>query len=69
MLIKIAKREIKYKDCECCLEYTNIKDDLILQQELPLRDGKLKEEICQYMQFPNLDINKFILFFQKTIHR
>ena len=21
---------IKYKDCECCLEYTNIKDDLIL---------------------------------------
>ena len=21
---------INYKDCECCLEYTNIKDDLIL---------------------------------------
>ena len=20
---------IKYKDCECCLEYTNFKDDLI----------------------------------------
>ena len=20
---------IKYKDCDCCLEYTNVKDDLI----------------------------------------
>ena len=21
---------IKYKDCECCIEYTYVKDDLIL---------------------------------------
>ena len=21
---------IKYKDCECCLEYTNVNDDLIV---------------------------------------
>ena len=21
---------IKYRDCECCLEYTNVKDDLIV---------------------------------------
>ena len=20
---------IKYKDCECCVEYTNVKDDLV----------------------------------------
>ena len=23
---------IKYKDCECCLEYTNVKDDLMLSK-------------------------------------
>ena len=27
---KCKTSAIKYKDCECCLEYTNIKDDLIL---------------------------------------
>ena len=26
---KCETRGIKHKDCECCLEYTNIKDDLI----------------------------------------
>ena len=31
IIIKKSKTSgIKYKDCECCLEYTNIKDDLIL---------------------------------------
>ena len=26
---KCETREIKYKHCECCLKYTNVKDDLI----------------------------------------
>ena len=26
---KCEKCGIKYKDCECCLEYTNVKIDLI----------------------------------------
>ena len=25
---------IKYKDCECCLDYTNFKDDLLLYKSL-----------------------------------
>ena len=25
---------IKYKNCECCLEYSNVKDDLILDKFL-----------------------------------
>ena len=28
--IKCKHSGIKYKDCECCLEYTNVKDDSIL---------------------------------------
>ena len=27
---KCETSEIKYKDYECCLEYTNVKNDLIL---------------------------------------
>ena len=31
MMIKSEKRvELQYKDCKCCLEYTNVKNDLIL---------------------------------------
>ena len=29
MIIKCETCRIKYKDCECCLEYTIVKDDLI----------------------------------------
>ena len=29
MIQKCEMRGIKYKDCECFLEYTNFKDDLI----------------------------------------
>ena len=27
--MKYETRGIKYKDCECCLKYANLKDDLM----------------------------------------
>ena len=47
---------IKYKDCEYCLEYTDIKDDLILYKCLCCDRNfqkiwwKLKEMACSYIQ-------------------
>ena len=38
MIMKNVKCGIKYKDCECCFNYTNIKDTIqmfMLQQVLP----------------------------------
>ena len=29
IIIKTVKREIKYKECECCLENKKVKDNLI----------------------------------------
>ena len=29
---KCKKFEIEYKDCDCCLEYTNVKDDLVVHK-------------------------------------
>ena len=31
---KCKSSEIKNKDCECCLEYINVKDDLILYVQM-----------------------------------
>ena len=49
MIMKNFKFEIKYKDCECCIKYTNIKGTIqifMLQQELPKKVWrKLKEVI------------------------
>ena len=45
---KCKSSAIKYKDCECCLEYTNIKDDLILYKCLCFNRN------CQKMFYGNL---------------
>ena len=65
------KREtcgIKYKHCECFLEYTNFKDDLIEFKCLSCNknyqrkfDEKLKERFFNTYKFSNHDNNKFIL--------
>ena len=63
--------EIKFKGCEWFFEYTNVKYNLIECKYLCCNNNynnvwwKLKEEIYQYKQFSNNDINKFILLLQK----
>ena len=63
---------LKYKDCQCCLEYTNVKDDLIECKYLCCNnnyqkkfDGNLKKQFANTCKFSNCDINKFILFLEK----
>ena len=61
---------IKYKDCDCFLEYTNFKDDLKeclccnknYQQRF---DEEMKEQFLNTSKFSNHDKNKFILLLQK----
>ena len=55
MIIKKCEtRGIKYKHCECCLEYANVKDDLI----------EYKRFFCD-KNYQN--IYKFILLLQKGV--
>ena len=47
---------IKYKDCECCLEYANVKADLIeykclcWNKNYQKKFNKNFDDICQYIQ-------------------
>ena len=69
------KREpcrIKYKDCECFLEYTNFRDILIKYKFLccnknyPKRfDENLKKKFVNTYRFSKHDINKFIFYLRK----
>ena len=63
---------IKYKCCDCFLEYTNSKDDLIEYKCLYYNksyhqkcDEKLKERFFDTYKFSNHDNNTFILLLQK----
>ena len=66
---------IKYKYCDCFLEYTNFKDNLIehkclcsnnnYQREF---DEKLKEQFFNRKNFSNHDNNNFILLFGKGVY-
>ena len=65
---------IKYKNCNCFLECTNFKDDLIKYRcsscnKISKRrfDEKLKERIFNTYKFSNHDNNEFILFFPKGV--
>ena len=67
--------EIKYKDCGCYLQYTNIKVDLIeytclccnknYQKKI---DKNLKKQFANIYKFSNHDINTFIFFLQKVVY-
>ena len=58
----------KYKYCDCFLEYTNFKDDLMEYKCLSCNksyrqkfDQKLKERLFSTYTFSNYDNSKFIL--------
>ena len=72
------KREtcrIKYNHCDCFLEYTNFKDDLIEKKCLCCSrnyqhkfDEKLKEIFFNTYKFSNHDSNKFSLLLRKGVY-
>ena len=66
---------IKDKYCDCFLEYTNFKDDLIKYKCLCCNkyyqnkiDEKSKERFFNTYKFSNHDNNKFILLLQKGVY-
>ena len=66
---------IRYKYCDCLLEYTNFKDDLIEYKCLVSNkncqikfDEKLKEQFCNTYKFFNHDNNKFFLLLRKCVY-
>ena len=65
---------MKYKDCDCCLEYINVKDDLIKYKCIycnkncqKMFNGNLKKQLFNTYKFSNRDINKSILLLQKGV--
>ena len=66
---------IKYKDCQYRLEYTNVKDDLILWKYLCCNTKKslvqtllIKKRFTNTYKFSNYDINKFIIVLRKGVY-
>ena len=66
---------IKCKNYECCLENTNVKDDLILYKRLSFKrsyqknlNENLKKWFANTCTFSNHVINKFYLLLQKVIY-
>ena len=65
----------KYKHCDCFLEYTNFKDDLIeykclIWNKMYQRkfNEKLKERFFNTYRFSNHDHSKFILLLRKGVY-
>ena len=66
--------QIKFRDCNCFLEYESIKDNLIKCKFLTCNkdysinaDEKLKKRFKSTFKFSNNDINKFILLLRKGV--
>ena len=62
---------IKYKYCNCFLDYTNFKDDLIECKCLCCNknyQGKLKKQFFNTYKLSNNDNNKFILLLKKGVY-
>ena len=78
MDMKIKKKEIcaiKYKCCDCVLEYTNFKDGLVEQKCLCCNksyqhkfDENLKSQCFNIYKFSNNYSNKFSLLLQKSAY-
>ena len=68
------KCEIQYKDCECNLEYTNVKDELLIYKCLSCKgnykkfDEDLQKEFANLLKFCSLGIHKFILMLWKVVY-
>ena len=72
---KYEKCSIKYKDCECRLEYTSVRDDLIEYKCLRCNkncqkkfDENLKKQFSNTYQFSIHDTNQFILLLRKIVY-
>ena len=66
---------IKYKDCECFLEYTSFKDNSIAYKCLSCNknhqkrfDEYLKKRFVNAYKFCNHEINKFTLLLWKGVY-
>ena len=66
---------IKCKACDCFLEYTNLKDNLIKSKCLCCKnnyqktfDENIKKKTFNTYKFSNHDTNNFILLLQKDIY-
>ena len=66
--------QIKFRDCNCFLEYESVKDNLIKYKCLTYNkdysinaDEKLKKTFKNTFKFSNNDINKFILLLTKGV--
>ena len=72
---KCEAYEIKYRYCECFLEYKNFKDDLLEYKSLCC-NKKLSTEVCRKInrtifntyKFYNYDTNKFILLLRQGVY-
>ena len=67
--------KIKFKDCDCFLEYESVNDNLIKYKCLSCNedyssklDEKLKNQFKNTFKFSNNDINKFILLLRKCVY-
>ena len=67
--------KIKFKDCDCFLEYESVSDNLIKYKCLSCNkdysnklDEKLKKRFRNTFKFPNNDINKYILLLRKVAY-
>ena len=63
---------MKCKDCDCCLEYEIVKDNLVKYKCLSCDKGysnkideELKKQFRNTFKFSNNDINKFIFIVKK----
>ena len=72
---KCGTCRIKYKDFECCLEYTNVKDDLIEYKCLYCNKNYQKKSdensnlnFFNTNRFSNHDANRFFLLLQKSVY-
>ena len=66
---------IKYKDCECCLAYTNVKDDLIEYKCFCCNknyhkkfDENLKKRFGNTYKFSNHDIKKLTFLLRQGVY-
>ena len=64
---------IKYNDCECCIEYANVKDDLYYTN-VYVAIGITRESLIKALRFANTykfsnhGISKFILLLLKGVY-
>ena len=75
MIKKCETCGIKYKYCDCFLEYTNFEDDLIEYKCLSCNksyqrkfDQTLKERFFNTYKLSNHDNNKFVLLLRKGVY-